>query len=166
VQKRTGGANPFGNIEARYRGSADDAALNAGVLRYAADARAVAEFGADSDPSGRIDVPVLTVHGIHDATAFVELQHSFGQTMAAAGRADKLVQTYSDDREHSYLSDASYVALLQALQDWIAQGRKPTPAVIAQGCMAAQVRFPSNCRFQPDYRPAALETRVPARRRP
>jgi hypothetical protein len=33
AQVRTGGANVFGNVGVRYTGSADDAALNAGVLR-------------------------------------------------------------------------------------------------------------------------------------
>lgn len=166
VRKRTGGGNPFGNIGAQYRGSADDAALNAGVLRYAADPAAVARFGADADPSGRIPVPVLTVHAIHDPTAFVELEVEFARTMAAAGRAEGLVQSFSDDREHSYLSDASYVAALQALQAWVEQGRKPTPAEIAAACLDAQARFPSTCRFRPDYHPAPLESRVPARQRP
>ena len=166
AEKRSGGASVFGNIGVQYRGSDDDRALNAGVLRYAADPAAVARFGADTDPTGRIPVPVLTVHGIHDPIAFVELQHSFGQTMAGAGRAQALVQTFSDDREHSYLSDASYVALLEALKAWVREGRKPTPAAVAQGCVQAQARFPSSCRFQPDYRPAPLDSRVAVRQRP
>ncbi|QPF72068.1 hypothetical protein G8A07_03380 [Roseateles sp. DAIF2] len=166
AERRSGGANVFGNIGARYIGSDDDAALNAGVLRYAADPAAVARFGADADPDGQIPVPVLTVHGIHDPAAFVEMQHSFGQTMARAGRADALVQTYTDDSEHSYLSDATYVALLQALKAWLREGRKPTPAAVAEACAAAQQAFPSHCRFRPDYRPAALDTRVAPRQRP
>ena len=97
VQKRTGGGNPFSNIGVVYSGSADDAALNASVLRYAANPAAVAQFSADAGLSGRIKVPVLTVHAIHDPIAFVELQNLFGQTMAAAGQADHLVQTYTDD---------------------------------------------------------------------
>lgn len=166
AEKRSGGASVFGNIGAQYRGSDDDRALNAAVLRYAADPAAVARFGADTDPNGRIPVPVLAVHGIHDPIAFVELQHSFGATMARAGRADALVQTYSEDHEHSYLSDASYVALLEALKAWLREGRKPTPAAVAQGCERAQARFPSSCRFRPDYQPAPLETRVTPRQRP
>lgn len=156
----------FGNIDARYTGSPDDEALNAGVARYAADPKAVARFGEDADPNGRIPVPVLTVHGVKDATAFVEMQHSFARTMAAAGRADGLVQTFVDDSEHSYLSDATYVGLLDALRGWVEAGRKPTPASVSAACVKAQAAFPSHCRFLPDYRPAPLETRVAPRRRP
>ncbi|MCU7374066.1 hypothetical protein PEC18_25345 [Paucibacter sp. O1-1] len=166
ASKRTGGGNVFGNIGAVYRGADDDQALNAGVLRYAADPAAVARFGADADPRGRIPVPVLSVHGIDDPTVFVELESVWADTMASAGRADGLVQAFTEDSDHSYLSDASYVAALDALQAWVEQGRKPTPASLAEGCRAAQARFPSSCRFRPDYRPPALESRVPTRRRP
>ncbi|MES2957290.1 MAG: hypothetical protein V4792_03830 [Pseudomonadota bacterium] len=163
---RSGGGNVFGNVGVRYSGSPDDAALNAGVLRYATDPAALARFAADADLDGRIPVPVLTVHGIHDATAFVELESAFAATMARAGRADALVQTFSDDREHSYLSDATYVGLLANLEAWLAQGRKPTPLSVSEACHAARVRFPSSCRIVPDFRPAPLEARVPARAQP
>lgn len=164
--KRSGGASVFGNTGAQYRGSADDAALNAGVLRYAADPQAVRRFAADTDPGGRIPVPVLSAHAIHDATAFVEMQHSFAQTMVAAGRGDALLQVFSEDRDHSYISDASYVVLMDALKTWIRDGRKPTPQAVAEGCVAAQRTFASSCNFRPAFQPAALETRVAPRQRP
>src|SRR6478735_8168509 len=47
AQLRTGGRNVFGNIGVQYRGSPDDAALNAAVLRYAPDPQARAAFAAD-----------------------------------------------------------------------------------------------------------------------
>lgn len=166
VHKRTGGASPFGNAGVVYAGSADDAALNAGVQRYTADPGAVAMLAADADLGGRIVVPVLTVHAIHDGTAMVELQHSFARTMAAAGRGDGLVQTFTGDRDHSYLSDPTYAALLEALAAWATQGKKPTPEGIAAGCEKARAVLGSTCRFEPGYSPKPLETRVPARARP
>jgi hypothetical protein len=164
--KRTGGVSPFGNDGVVYSGSADDAALNAGVLRYKADAKAVATLAADADLSGRIPVPVLTAHAIHDPTAMVELQDSFGRAMAAAGREEALVQTYTGDRDHSYLSDPTYSALMEALVAWATQGKKPTPEAIAAGCEKARAVLGSTCRFEPAYRPMPLETRVPPRAKP
>ena len=73
VFARLAGANPFGNIGARYAGSADDDALNARVERYRADPAAVARFGADTDPTGHLHVPTLTAHAIDDPVAFVAL---------------------------------------------------------------------------------------------
>ncbi|MDB5847777.1 MAG: rane protein, partial [Rhodoferax sp.] len=163
VQHRTQGGNPFGNANVHYAGSDDDAALNARVLRYTPDPAAVARFGADADPTGHIGVPVLTVHGINDPTAFVEMDDSFRETMARGGSADRLVQTFTNDNEHSYLSDPAYPTLLAALLQWVERGEKPTPAGIAASCTGFEVRFGVGCRFLPGYRPAPLATRSPSR---
>jgi len=160
VRERLGGRNPFGNTGAAYEG-ADAQALNAGVQRYAADPQAQGALAADSRPTGRTRLPTLTLHAIHDPTAFVELEDSYRAIRAAAGTGDQLVQTFSDEREHSYLSDAEYLALFAELLDWIDHGRKPTPRSVAQRCEAQGPG--AGCHFQPGYQPAALETRVPAR---
>ncbi|MEJ6004862.1 hypothetical protein WG899_04845 [Paucibacter sp. AS339] len=170
VQKRSGGLSPWGNVGAVYAGSDDDRGLNAVVARYAADPVALQRFGHDSDPSGRIGVPVLTVHGIYDPTAFVELETQFRHTMTAAGQGHRLVQVFSDDKEHSYLSDPIYPALMEALMVWQAAGggehNKPSPALVAERCRAMEARFGSGCRVLSDYRPAELDTRVVKRQRP
>ena len=165
VFKRLDGGNPFGNIDAAYTGSPDDAALNKKVARYAADPRAVARFGADADPTGRIPVPVLTAHAINDPTAFVELESAFRETMESAGTADHLVQTFTDEAEHSYLSDPEYPALLSALLDWAGGGAKPTPQSVAARCKSLETRFGAGCHFVLDYRPASLDARITPRRR-
>ena len=54
--------------------------------------------------------------------------------MEAAGQGARLVQTYFDSREHSYLGDAAYPPLFEALLNWVEKGQKPTPAGIAQRC--------------------------------
>jgi pimeloyl-ACP methyl ester carboxylesterase len=156
---RTGGGNPFDNQRVRYAGSPDDAALNAAVLRYAADPKARARFAADTDPTGDIRVPVLSVHGIDDATAFVEMNHFFRQTMDKAGRGANLVQTYVRSREHSYLGDATYPALFDALLAWVERGDKPTPAAVAARCEAGTARWGA-CAFDTGFTPRPLEARV------
>ena len=166
IAQRYGGASPFGNIGARYRGSDDDDALNAAVLRYAADADAVRRFGDDSDPTGQIPVPVLTVHAINDPIAFVELENQFRQTMRSAGTADRLVQVFTEHSDHSYLSDPVYPAALQQLLAWVEQGRKPTQQTVADACAAAQATFGPGCRMVVGYEPKALDTRVAPRQRP
>ena len=166
VAKRTGGASPFGNIGAQYSGSADDAALNAGVQRYRADAQAVARFAADTDPTGRIPVPVLSTKWTSDPTAFVELDAYFKGVMDRGGSGERLVQTFTAQGTHSYISDPTYPTLLAALLRWVEQGEKPTPAGIAQQCPAYEAQFGAGCTFLPDYQPASLESRVLPRERP
>lgn len=163
---RSGGKPVFGNIGAVYQGSPDDAALNAAVQRYRADPQAVAAFAADTDPQGRIPVPVLTLHAVNDPTAFVELKHHFRQTMQAGGSGDRLVSIFSDDREHSYLADPVYPTLAEALLQWVEQGRKPTPQGIAQRCIEMQGLYGPGCRILPAYQPKPLDTRVTPRQRP
>lgn len=166
VQHRTGGASPFGNMGVVYQGSPDDAALNAAVLRYRADPAAVARFAQDTDPTGRIPVPVLTVKGIDDPTAFVELDAQFKATMEQAGSAARLVQTFTRHNGHSYLSDPTYPTLMAALLRWVDEGVKPTPEGIARQCAGNEARFGKGCAFVPGYVPAPLASRVYGRDRP
>jgi len=167
VQKRLGGRNPFGNIGVVYQGSADDAALNAGVLRYAADPQAKGALAADSQPTGRTALPTLALHAIDDPTAFVELENAYRRIRDAAGTGSQLVQSFSAEREHSYLSDSEYPALFTALLDWIDKGEKPTPQSLAQRCASVAPRYDTDgkngCHIKPDWQPPALESRVPAR---
>ena len=166
VQHRTGGASPFGNRGVLYRGSPDDAALNAAVLRYRADPAAVARFAQDTDLTGRIPVPVLTVKGVDDPTAFVELDAAFKATMAQGGSAARLVQTFTQHNTHSYLSDPTYPTLLAALLRWVDTGDKPTPEGIARQCAGMETPFGKGCAFLPGFVPAPLASRMAERERP
>jgi hypothetical protein len=106
---------------------------------------------------------VLTVHAIDDPTAFVEMEHTFRQTLERAGTAGHLVQTFTTDGVHSYLGDATYVTLLEALTQWARGGPRPTPAAIAQRCHAVEATYGVGCRFRPEYQPQPLATRVTPR---
>ena len=163
TQKRLGGRNPFGNAKVVYSGSGDDAALNKQVQRYAADPQAVAALAADSRPTGRLKLPVLTLHAIHDPTAFVELESAYREIVDAAGASSWLVQTFSDEADHSYLGDPEYPALMTALLRWIDDGERPSPEGVAKLCAGNEARFGSGCKIRPEYHPPPLSSRVPAR---
>ena len=163
VVRRQGGASPFGNATVRYSGSADDDALNAAVPRFAADPKAVRGFAADIDHNGRFKMPVLSTHGIGDSTVFVEGQDSLRRRMEAAGNGERLVQTFVQSNEHSYLGDATYPPLFEALLQWVEQGQKPTAAGIAQRCAAMSASAMGACRFVPDYVAKPLSSRIAPR---
>jgi pimeloyl-ACP methyl ester carboxylesterase len=162
VVQRSGGS-PFGNDRVRYQGSPDDAALNAAVPRFRADPAASARFAADVEHSGRFRMPVLTTHGIGDSTVFVEGTDTLRQRMQAAGNGSRLVTTFVDSTEHSYLGDATYPPLFEALLRWVEQGEKPTPQGIAQRCLALRAASQADCRFVPGYAVAPLATRIAPR---
>ncbi|HNY47072.1 MAG TPA: hypothetical protein PKN64_08955 [Casimicrobium sp.] len=160
VVLKNGGVSPFGNDGVRYVGSANDVALNAAVPRFKADAAAVARFAADVDHSGRFVMPVISGHGIGDATVFVEGNDTLRKRMVASGNGARLVQTFVDSSEHSYWGDAHYPPLFEALLNWVEKGQKPTPAGISDRCVQLRKSPSDECRFLPNYAPKPLASRV------
>lgn len=125
----------------------------------------VAGFGADTDPTGRLHMPTLTVHAIDDPVAFVELENAFADSAAPAGSSARLVQTFNDEHEHSGLADAEHAALMQALLQWAAGGARPTPETVAARCAVVELRFGAACRFVPGHRAAPPDSHVAPRER-
>jgi alpha-beta hydrolase superfamily lysophospholipase len=163
TQRVLGGRNPFSNRNVVYRGSSDDAALNRGVERFDADPQALEMLARDSDLSGRIEKPVLTMHAIDDPTALIEYEADYRAAVVRAGREDRLLQTFTDEHEHSKLADAEYAALFEAMTQWIASGRKPSSEQIAAFCAKQSVRFGGGCHFDAAFVPQPLFSRVAPR---
>ncbi len=159
VHKRLGGRNPFSNARVRYTGSDDDEALNRGVARFQADAGAAEEFARDGDMTGKVSLPILAMHAIDDPIIFVEQESAYKATLEAAGTSERLVQTFTREKEHSYLSTPEYAALLQALVSWVEENRKPSPASVAALCEAHAPRYEGGCHFDVDYTPRPLDAR-------
>ncbi len=155
VWNRLDGRSPFSNEGVEYHGSHDDAALNAGVERYTADPTAVRDLSYDSDLTGRIAIPVLTLHAIGDPSVFVESQHAFKATLTAAGHGGNLVQTFTTEEEHNELNSAGYAAAIAALDGWVRTGVTPTPQTVADSC--------PECPFDPAFTPGPLESRIAPR---
>ncbi|MFE9644931.1 DUF6351 family protein [Streptomyces sp. NPDC006365] len=160
VHKRLDGRNPFSNRGVRYDGSHDDKALNAGVARFSADPTARRDLSYDSDLTGRIALPVLTLHAIDDPQVFAEHEAAYRATVQAADRGENLVQTFTRESEHSTLSKAEYANSLAALDTWARTGRKPTPASIARSCGAFDTAHGGGCFHDPAFRPAPFATKV------
>ncbi|MDY6923080.1 MAG: hypothetical protein SWI22_03850 [Pseudomonadota bacterium] len=145
VQVRLGGGNPFDNSTVVYRGSSDDDALNAGVERFSADPDAVARLAYDSDLSGLIVLPTLTLHALHDPTVSYRSEAVYAAIVRAAGRSHLLVQAATDEDQHSKLADGGYLTVLAALERWIDDGQRPDPADFQNACHASGRQ--AECRF-------------------
>ncbi|MEU0298037.1 hypothetical protein ABZ252_00940 [Streptomyces sp. NPDC006175] len=163
IVRRVGLRSPFGNQHVRYSGSHDDAALNAGVERFSADASARRDLSYDSDVTGAVSVPVLTMHAIDDPTAFVEHEAAYRDSLEGAHRDRHLVQTFTQEGEHSGLSASEYATAVSALSGWVRTGRKPTPSSVAASCPAFDSEHGTGCYFRPDHRPASYASRVAPR---
>lgn len=147
VQLRLGGRNPFDNSRTVYSGASDDAALNAGVERFAADPAAVARLAYDADLSGLIVAPTVTLHALHDPTVSFSAEAAYRQTVARAGRSQLLVQAATDEDQHSKLQDGGYLTALRALEGWLDTGVRPDPATFQTRCLAENAA--DSCRFVP-----------------
>lgn len=163
VQRVLSGRNPFTNLHAMYHGSDDDAALNKGVERFDADPQAVVYLAGDSDMLGAITVPVLTMHAIDDPTALVEYENWYHDVVAKAGNSERLVQTFTDEHDHSKLSDAEYAGLFDSLMRWITAGKKPAASDVAAACTRRETDFSGGCHFKPEFHPQPLFSRVTPR---
>jgi hypothetical protein len=160
------GLNPFSNTGVVYRGSDDDAALNRDVPRFAATPEGVRALADDSDLTGKLIVPTLTIHVIDDPTVFVEAETVFRDAVTAAGAGALLVQSFTDENEHSKLATPQYAALLKAMMAWIEQGKLPSPTSLAAGCEQFKATYGEACHFVPSYVPGPLATRTYARIKP
>ncbi len=140
VQLRLGGRNPFDNSTTVYSGSDDDAALNVGIERFVADPEAVALLTDDTDLTGFIVRPTLTLHALYDPTVSFGAEAIYAATVAAAGRSNWLVQAATDESEHSKLSDAGYMTVLDALEGWIDRGVAPDPSGFQTRCKSLWAR--------------------------
>lgn len=160
VSKRLGGRNPFSNRGVRYTGSRDDKALNAGVARFSADPTARRDLSFDSDLTGEIALPVLTMHAIGDPSVFVEHEAAYRATVRYAGRDRFLVQTFTTESEHGELSDAEYATAIAALHTWASSGRRPAPRSIARSCAAFDRAYHSGCFYDPGFSPPPYAGKV------
>lgn len=158
------GRSAFGNEHVRYRGTSDDAAFNAAVPRISPDPEALARLSADGDPTGRVAIPVLTVHGVDDPVVFVEHQAAYRATLERAGTAERLVQVFVDEAEHAKLSPVLYPVALDLLRGWAEEGARPTPEAFRARCETVLAAWPGECRVLPDYVPQPWEARINPRR--
>jgi hypothetical protein len=89
----------------------------------------------------------------------VENEAAYRDTVAHAGNAGLLVQTFAREHVHSKLSPPLYPAELDALLAWIDKGERPTPQSVLDRCRAKQKAFPGDCTIDPAYQVAPFESR-------
>jgi pimeloyl-ACP methyl ester carboxylesterase len=98
ARQRLGG-QPYDNVGRVYQGSSDDAALNAGVARVAADA--AARTGLDGfETAGTLSIPVSTLHTSRDPIVPVSQQIEYAGKVDSRGAGSFLSQQAPDRYGH------------------------------------------------------------------
>ena len=125
LQAKTGGI-ATDNIRTRYSGSSDDAALNEGVVRFAADPNAV-RFMQRFDPTGQLrGPPVLALHTTRDPVVSHRLHFPAYRAVLAAKGNEELFATRLIDRSgHCAFTVDELMQALQHLVRWAATGTSP-----------------------------------------
>jgi pimeloyl-ACP methyl ester carboxylesterase len=125
LTERLNGHGFFDNSTTVYAGSADDAALNAGVARYTADRAAENYLQRWWEPEGRIAKPFLSIHTTRDPLVPVRGDQRFAAQVAAAGASQHLLQRTVDAFGHCAFGPADIPMAFQALVGWARTGIRP-----------------------------------------
>jgi pimeloyl-ACP methyl ester carboxylesterase len=131
LQERAGG-NPFDNRNTIYDGFGDDVALNRGVKRYAADARAREYLRQYYTPSGRISDPVLTLHTTYDQLVPGRYVSEYDNFARLAGTQDLFVAKFVVANGHCNFTPAQTGAAFDELLNWARNHKRPEAGEIKQ----------------------------------
>ena len=102
--------------------------LNTAVRRKAADPKVRTDMGPFDELvpfDGRLERPVLTMHGTGDLFVPVFLQQTLNRAVAAAGKQDLLVQRLMRIPGHCGFSVQEQIRAFDDLVAWVRQGTKP-----------------------------------------
>lgn len=99
----------------------------------------------NADYKGKIKHPVLTLHTIIDPLVVVSQERAYAETVAAAGRSDRLFQTYTTGVGHCAFSGPQLLTVVNVMNNWVRTGTTPTAA-----------NFPAALGFAPAFVPPAF----------
>lgn len=142
----TAGGVPYDNIGKVYSDptmtAEEAAALNKGIQRVKADPAAIAYMKRWHEASGRIGVPLVTMHNTIDSLVPYAQETAFGAAVARAGRS-RWLASYgvpplraplplggAEAYTHCGFSPEQTRASWEALRGWVQTGKRPAPDAV------------------------------------
>ena len=126
LQRRAHGL-PVGNAQMIYVGSGDDAALNDGVPRYRADAKAAAYLARWYTPTGKLTRPLLDLHDTGDPLVPASGGSEYALAAQRAGHGDNFVQQYVNREGHCVFTPKQIDHAFDEVVQWVDSGKPPPP---------------------------------------
>jgi hypothetical protein len=132
--ERVNGKIPYGNSETQYQVNvtgdpSTDAylsgLLNEGVERFDADRAALNYYTRNHAPTGRISIPVLTLHTTRDPAIPFAHENLFADAVDASNRSDLLVQRPIDRWGHCAFTPTEVQTAFSDLVQWVTTGQQP-----------------------------------------
>ncbi len=99
--------------------------LNTGVQRFDADRAALNYYRRNTTPTGKIGIPVLTLHTTRDPAIPIAHEALFAAAVADAGRSDLLVERPIDRWGHCAFTPMEVQAAFSDLVQWVTTGQQP-----------------------------------------
>ena len=99
----------------------------------------------NTDYNGKIRNPVLTMHTIVDPLVTVTNENAYAETIAAAGREELLLQTFTSGNGHCAFTAPQILTAVGAIDAWVRTGVRPTNA-----------SFPAALGFVPGFVPPPM----------
>lgn len=135
--------------------SADEAALNAAVLRVSQDPQGRHPNGLANIPSisGNLGIPVISIHTIGDLFVPISMEQLYNRRVAEQGKSALLVQRAIRDHSHCGFAVPEEEAAFSALVNWVENGVKPagddvvTPAAVADPNFGCKFSVPGHAGF-------------------
>lgn len=120
------------------------ASINAGVRRKSADDNVRGDSGPYEEAipfDGRIERPVLTVHGSGDLYVPISLEQTLKRAIDAAGRSPLLVQRVVRSAGHCNFSAQEQIEAFDALTAWVRTGSRADGEEILGDLSNAGMKF-------------------------
>ena len=124
LQRRAHGL-PVGNAQMIYVGSGDDAALNDGVQRYRADAKAATYLARWYTPTGKLTRPLLELHDTGDPLVPASGGSEYALATQRTGHGDNFVQQYVNREGHCVFTPNEIGRAFDEVVQWIDSGKPP-----------------------------------------
>ncbi len=139
MQKRAGG-NPFDNRNEIYESPDNYNALNDGVKRYTADARAAEYVRTWYTPTGKLTRPMLAIHTSYDPLVPVRIPDMYLGLVEQSGSTDLFVQQYVKHDGHCNIQPDEIAAGFSELRAWKDHGARPQAGLPQQAATGSGQR--------------------------
>jgi pimeloyl-ACP methyl ester carboxylesterase len=124
---RTHGHSPFDNTNTFYTGLGPvDAVLNAGIDRFASSIDALNYLEQYYQPSGKLKIPVVTLHTTLDPEVPFFHEAAFAAIAGGAGASNLLVQQHVIRYGHCEFNLTETANAFFGLVNWVEHGVQPT----------------------------------------
>lgn len=136
-QANTSGGNGYGNQDKVYKGSNDDKALNAGIIRVKADPNAQKYLNDWYTSTGNFKTRLLSIHNLIDPLVPYEFEGLLKKQVEAKNNTANLAQWVVDPQtpnpanplgggpSHCYFTPSQMKFAWDQMRNWVEKGAKP-----------------------------------------